>query len=140
MAPRSRPAAAAAASGAPAPSYRSGIPKSKSAAAKRSPLATLLSSYVETTPTKLKLVDAFLAYLMLSGIIQFAYAVLITNFPFNSFLAGFSATVGQFVLAASLRMQANPANQDTYKSISPERCVAPSFFLNRLSQSRVGQH
>ena len=53
-----------------------------------SPLSTLYNSYVENTPKRLKVVDAFLVFLMLSGIIQFVYCALITNFPFNSFIAG----------------------------------------------------
>ena len=43
--------------------------------------------------------------------------------PFNAFLAGFSATVGQFVLTASLRMQTNLENKDEFKSVSQERYV-----------------
>lgn len=45
--------------------------------------------------------------------------------PFNAFLAGFSADVGQFVLTASLRMQTNPANQKEFATISPERYGCP---------------
>jgi hypothetical protein len=41
--------------------------------------------------------------------------------PFNAFLSGFSATVGQFVLTASLRIQTNPENQADFKEISHER-------------------
>ncbi|KAI4139925.1 MAG: hypothetical protein L6R39_006048 [Caloplaca ligustica] len=41
--------------------------------------------------------------------------------PFNAFLAGFSATVGQFVLTASLRIQTNPENKGEFKSVSHER-------------------
>lgn len=41
--------------------------------------------------------------------------------PFNAFLAGFAADVGQFVLTASLRMQTNPQNQKEFETISPER-------------------
>lgn len=41
--------------------------------------------------------------------------------PFNAFLSGFSATVGQFVLTASLRIQTNPANKADFASISSER-------------------
>ena len=44
--------------------------------------------------------------------------------PFNAFLAGFSATVGQFVLTASLRIQTNPENKSEFKSISQERAFA----------------
>lgn len=43
--------------------------------------------------------------------------------PFNAFLSGFSATVGQFVLTASLRMQTNPENKTEFGSISHERYV-----------------
>lgn len=39
---------------------------------------------------------------------QFVYCMLVGSFPFNSFLAGFSSTVGAFVLTGKLspRMQA----------------------------------
>lgn len=43
--------------------------------------------------------------------------------PFNAFLSGFSATVGQFVLTVSLRMQTNPENKAEFESISHERYV-----------------
>ena len=43
--------------------------------------------------------------------------------PFNAFLSGFSATVGQFVLTVSLRMQTNPENKADFESISHERYV-----------------
>lgn len=41
--------------------------------------------------------------------------------PFNAFLSGFSATIGQFVLTASLRIQTNPENKAEFESISHER-------------------
>lgn len=44
--------------------------------------------------------------------------------PFNAFLSGFSATVGQFVLTASLRIQTNPENKNEFGSLSHERYVA----------------
>ena len=49
---------------------------------------TLWAAYRGTTPARLKLVDAFLAFLVLSGALQFAYCVLVSSFPFNAFLAG----------------------------------------------------
>ena len=57
-----------------------------------------LQSYRSKTPTKLKLVDAYLAYILLTGIIQFVYCALVGTFPFNSFLSGFISCVGSFVL------------------------------------------
>lgn len=84
----------------------------------------LWKSYIDDTPTKLKTIDAFLVFIMLSGIIQFVYCIAVTNFPFNAFLAGFASTVGQFVLTASLRSQVNPLNAGVFKNISRERAFA----------------
>jgi len=50
--------------------------------------------------------------------------------PFNAFLSGFSATVGQFVLTASLRIQTDPENSKEFKSISPERYVKEGTLRN----------
>ena len=49
---------------------------------------TLWRAYVDTTPGRLKFIDSFLVFLMLSGVMQFLYCILVTNFPFNAFLAG----------------------------------------------------
>ncbi|KAM6495694.1 oligosaccharyl transferase epsilon subunit [Amanita muscaria] len=94
------------------------------AAAANSPLQTLWKAYTDTTPDRLKFIDSFLFFLMLSGVIQFVYCILVTDFPFNAFLAGFSSTVGQFVLSASLRSQVNPDNKEEFKEVSPERAFA----------------
>jgi len=45
-------------------------------------------AYINATPTQLKLVNSFLVFLALLGVVQFAYCVLVTNFPYNAFLAG----------------------------------------------------
>lgn len=62
-------------------------------------LRRLLDEYWVRTPTRLKLVDVYLAYVMLTGIMQFLYCCLVGTFPFNSFLSGFISCVGSFVLA-----------------------------------------
>lgn len=61
-------------------------------------LRSLWGEYSLRTPQKLKLVDAYLAYIMATGIIQFLYCLLVGTFPFNSFLSGFISCVGSFVL------------------------------------------
>jgi len=58
-----------------------------------------LSEYDSKTPKKLKIIDAYLTYILLTGIVQFAYCVLVGTFPFNSFLSGFISSVASFVLA-----------------------------------------
>jgi oligosaccharyltransferase complex subunit epsilon len=63
--------------------------KAKASAAKSTDaVSSLWTAYTDGTPARLKFIDAFLAFLVLSGVLQFAYCVLITNFPFNAFLAG----------------------------------------------------
>jgi oligosaccharyltransferase complex subunit epsilon len=103
-----------------APSSAKPAPSSLSSVA----LHSLWNAYLDTTPSRLKFVDAFLIFLILSGVFQFVYCVLVTSFPFNAFLAGFASTVGQFVLTASLRSQVNSANRALFKEVSPERAFA----------------
>ena len=50
---------------------------------------SLINSYNTTTSPRLKLIDAFLVFIMFTGIVQFLYCVLVTNYPFNAFLAGY---------------------------------------------------
>ncbi|KAH9853896.1 defender against death DAD protein [Lenzites betulinus] len=107
-----------------APTKTAAPAKQAAAGTQPSPILSLWNAYYETTSTRLKTIDAFLVFLMLSGIIQFLYCILVTNFPFNAFLAGFASCVGQFVLAASLRSQVNPANRSEFKEVSPERAFA----------------
>ncbi|KAK6197534.1 DAD family-domain-containing protein [Scheffersomyces amazonensis] len=66
---------------------------------------TTYKDYVETLTPRLKLIDLFLVFLVLLGILQFIYVILVGNFPFNAFLGGFISCVGQFVLTVSLRLQ-----------------------------------
>jgi oligosaccharyltransferase complex subunit epsilon len=64
-------------------------PKAPSSSASAgSVVQQLWKTYNDDTPSKLKTIDAFLVFIMLSGIIQFLYCILVTNFPFNAFLAG----------------------------------------------------
>ncbi|KAJ3743431.1 DAD/Ost2 [Lentinula detonsa] len=93
-----------------------------------SAFSALFKAYTQNTSSRLKFIDAFLVFLMASGILQFVYCILVTNFPFNAFLAGFASTVGQFVLTASLRQQVNPENKLEFKEVSHERAFADFVF------------
>jgi len=106
--------------------------KSKlSANANQSPQEIALGiwqNYLDTTPQRTKLIDVFMAFLVVVGGLQFVYCVIAGNYPFNAFLSGFSATVGQFVLTASLRIQTNTENKAEFSSVSPERAFADYVF------------
>jgi oligosaccharyltransferase complex subunit epsilon len=92
------------------------------------------SQYKKNTPKKMKLIDGFLAYVMMTGIVQFVYCAMVGTFPFNSFLSGFLSTVGVFVLTVSLRMQINPSNKRAFSAVSRsnERAFADYLFCNML--------
>ena len=62
-------------------------------------LIKLYDEYNSKTPKKLKIVDAYMLYILLTGVIQFLYCCLVGTFPFNSFLSGFISSVGSFILA-----------------------------------------
>ena len=67
---------------------KAGAKKAQSSAVDAA-LDSLWISYQQETSPRLKLIDAFLVFIMLSGITQFLYCVLVTNYPFNAFLAGY---------------------------------------------------
>uniref|UniRef100_A0A4W5QTP6 Dolichyl-diphosphooligosaccharide--protein glycosyltransferase subunit DAD1 n=1 Tax=Hucho hucho TaxID=62062 RepID=A0A4W5QTP6_9TELE len=83
-----------------------------------------LEEYRTKTSNKLKVVDAYLFYILLTGALQFLYCLLVGTFPFNSFLAGFISCVGAFILGVCLRIQINPDNKGDFLSISQERAFA----------------
>nr|POE48346.1 dolichyl-diphosphooligosaccharide--protein glycosyltransferase subunit dad1 [Quercus suber] len=85
-------------------------------------------NYTTQTAQRVKLLDVFMLFLVIVGMLQFTYCVLAGTFPFNAFLSGFSATVGQFVLTASLRIQTNPSNHAEFPETSHERAFADYVF------------
>eukprot|EP00794_Sanderia_malayensis_P018946 gene18946-20852_t len=93
-------------------------------------LHKLYDEYNGKTPKKLKIVDSYLFYILLTGIIQFGYCCLVGTFPFNSFLSGFISSVGSFILAVCLRIQTNPRNKADFRGLSPERAFADFIFAH----------
>lgn len=51
-------------------------------------LSTLIHNYTTTTPARVKLIDTFLLICVLSGVLQFAYRILVTSFPYYAFVGG----------------------------------------------------
>lgn len=92
------------------------------------------NNYIETLTPRLKLIDVFLAFLVLLGVLQFVYMLLVGNFPYNAFLGGFISCVGQFVLTVSLRLQYVPADLKQAKpfAISPERAFVDYVFASLI--------
>ncbi|XP_003384802.1 PREDICTED: dolichyl-diphosphooligosaccharide--protein glycosyltransferase subunit DAD1-like [Amphimedon queenslandica] len=95
-------------------------------------LGDLFRSYSDDTPRKLKLIDAYLSYILVTGVIQFIYCCLVGTFPFNSFLSGFISTVASFILGVCLRIQTNPQNRAEFNSITPERAFGDFVFAHAV--------
>lgn len=93
-------------------------------------LSKVYEEYESKTPKRIKIIDAYLAYILLTGVTEFVYCCLVGTFPFNSFLAGFISTVASFVLAVCLRLQVNPANKIEFAGISVERAFADFIFAH----------
>ncbi|KAG7526324.1 Dolichyl-diphosphooligosaccharide- glycosyltransferase subunit DAD1 [Solea senegalensis] len=93
-------------------------------------ISRFLEEYTSTTPNKLKVVDAYLLYILLTGALQFLYCLLVGTFPFNSFLSGFISCVGAFILAVCLRIQINPQNKGEFLH-GPKGTVPPPLRRSR---------
>jgi oligosaccharyltransferase complex subunit epsilon len=108
----------------------------------QSSLSTALHSYAATSTNRTRLVDIYLAALVAFGVLQFLFAVLVGSFPFNAFLAGFIATVGQFVLTVSLKLQSHvvtasasskskaSSSKSSVFDVSPERALGDYVFAS----------
>lgn len=69
---------------------QSKVAPSSQSSATTSAVQSLWTAYLDNTSSRLKFIDCFLVFLILSGVIQFTYCVLVTSFPFNAFLAGYA--------------------------------------------------
>lgn len=96
-----------------------------------SAITTTYNDYLKSLTPRTKLIDSFLGYLLILGILQFIYVLLIGNFPFNAFLGGFISCVGQFVLTVNLRLQYNEQNFGIFK-FSPERSFGDFIFASLI--------
>ncbi|CAJ0567760.1 unnamed protein product, partial [Mesorhabditis spiculigera] len=103
-------------------------------------LQNLFDNYQKTTPQKLKIVDAYMFYILLTGIFQFIYCVLVGTFPFNAFLSGFISTVASFVLAACLRIQVNEENKEDWRTYGTYGATAFLLAVYICDWKAVGQY
>uniref|UniRef100_A0A8C3CAF9 Dolichyl-diphosphooligosaccharide--protein glycosyltransferase subunit DAD1 n=1 Tax=Cairina moschata TaxID=8855 RepID=A0A8C3CAF9_CAIMO len=59
-----------------------------------------LAEYGSSMPSCLKVLDAYLLYVLLTSALQFNCCLGISTFPFNPFLSGFISTIGSFILSS----------------------------------------
>ncbi|KAG4104138.1 defender against death DAD protein [Neocallimastix lanati (nom. inval.)] len=90
----------------------------------------LWENYLKNTPGRYKILDAYMSFVVMMGVIQFVYCFIIGKEPWATFLAGFISCVGTFVLVANLRIQSNPNNMKEFPKITPERSYADFFICS----------
>ena len=61
-------------------------------------LETFWEGYVQTTPKKIKIIDAFCFVCFLLTGIQILYCIIVGNFPMNSFLSGVFTSLGSLII------------------------------------------
>lgn len=88
--------------------------------------STFSDSYQINTPKKVKVLDTYLLFTVISGALVFIYGSLTEATPYPSFLSGFISTIGSFVFAVNLRCQI----VDSSLCISTERAVAQFLFCH----------
>lgn len=81
------------------------------------------------SPTRLKIIDMYIVYGLITALIQVVYVAIVGTFPFNAFLSGVLSCIGTSVLGICLRMQVNPANKE-FKDLPPERAFADFVLIN----------
>ncbi|KAI6071621.1 Dolichyl-diphosphooligosaccharide--protein glycosyltransferase subunit DAD1 [Aix galericulata] len=59
-----------------------------------------VAEYGSSMPSCLKVLDAYLLYVLLTSALQFGYCLGISTFPFNTFLSSFISTIGSFILSS----------------------------------------
>ena len=67
------------------------------AAKSHAALTELITAYFHSTSSWHMFLDAYLLFVMLTGVAQFIYCVLVGTYPYNAFLAGFISSVGSFI-------------------------------------------
>ncbi|NWH71287.1 DAD1 glycosyltransferase, partial [Piaya cayana] len=93
-----------------------------------------LAEYGSGTPSRLKVLDAYLLYVLLTGALQFGYCLGVGTFPFNSFLSGFISAVGSFILGGQDMVWCliGMLGKGEFQGISPERAFADFLFANTI--------
>ena len=89
-----------------------------------------ITEYRKSTPNKVQVIDLFLVFSVLLGLLQIAYIVLAGQYPFNSFVSSLFSTAGFFVLVVCLRLQL--LHPKDFGGISPENAFASFVVCNLL--------
>ena len=82
-------------------------------------------NYKAHTSRKTRMIDGYLMFVLLAGMLTFGYAVVTRADPYASFLAAFISCLGSFVFAFTLRLQSLERDSESQReAMSLERSIA----------------
>ncbi|MES1906848.1 MAG: hypothetical protein MHM6MM_000077 [Cercozoa sp. M6MM] len=85
------------------------------------------SVYVDETPSKLKLLDGFAVWALLTAVLQLVFALVVrSTYPRNSLYAAVISCVGMFVLLMCLRL--NLSNPKAFRRLPPQQSLVEFLF------------
>eukprot|EP00918_Siedleckia_nematoides_P063001 GHVU01137215.1.p1 GENE.GHVU01137215.1~~GHVU01137215.1.p1 ORF type:complete len:161 (+),score=2.86 GHVU01137215.1:2-484(+) len=87
-----------------------------------------ISEYYAKAQPRIRLIDGFVVILLLLSAILVVFFFLGGSFPFNSYLAALTSSVGTAVLTVCLRMQIT--DRDTFANVTIERAFADFLICN----------
>ncbi|KAL7713301.1 Dolichyl-diphosphooligosaccharide--protein glycosyltransferase subunit OST2 [Entamoeba marina] len=73
-------------------------------------ISSLWKSYQSNTNGRVKVIDCFLAYQLLTAFLVLIYGFIFCHNPLNAFLAALFSCVGSFVFTMSLRLRESEQN------------------------------
>lgn len=84
----------------PAPAVKSAVSKSKDANLGAQEVAVAMwDNYVKATPQRTKLIDVFMAFLVVVGVLQFVYCIIVGNYVSAVLSAGIEGNLTNILLA-----------------------------------------
>ena len=65
-------------------------------------ITSLLKSYMQDTPARVKMIDCFIIFQLLTAVLVLVYGFLFCHNPLNAFLAALFSCMGSFVFTSLL--------------------------------------
>ena len=110
------------------PSSKVGQSSSKANASLAQLIKAFQKGYSSGTTPKQRLIDRFLVFLVIVGVLQSAYCAVSGAYPLNAFLGSVFCSFGLFACTLALRMHTDPANKQQFFGKSGQEAFLEYIF------------
>ncbi len=93
---------------------------------------SIVKDYKKSVNMKIKMIDAWCVYCIVTCFVQILYRMMVGTYPFNSFLAGVFCHIAMAALGVSLRYTITNNNEKDFQAVSLERAVADFVFCHMV--------